>query len=557
MSNSRDNGRSEATDDSLASAWRAFRAGHYEQAEEGFEAILRKHPRDPGACDGLATLAAMAGVWEDAVAWQTKVVHYSPGSPSVLHRLGLYLGHLGRRLEAAGQFSEACRLGATHPGQWQDAVEMMRLTGHADLACSLAREGMRRFPAHAGLKSNYLVALSYTSVTASDYAREARRIGEQWAGLFQTGDKDDWKPQKRPQSGNLRLGWYSGDWGRHATAAFFYDLLPALSDLGCHHTLFHDGSRNDDWTTHFKGVANDWHVTANLTVDGLRRLMRQTELDVIFDIPGHFGVGRPELWASRVATLQIHWLGHAGTTGLPQLDYRIADTITEPPMEEIHSTERIIRLNCGSFTYRPVFDSGRGQQAPDGSVLRLGTCTAPAKWSSRTLDFWAAILRALPSVTLLIGREELAETMLRDWLFQRFQKRGIGSDRLVVESNPDTLKRLTVYASIDVALDSLDYNGVTTTCDALHCGVPVLTLPGERYINRTTASLLSRVGLDDWVCPNFESAAGKVSACVEDLAGFRSRRPVRVDCVRRSVIRQAAPLARELLRQINLLASGK
>ena len=50
-----------------------------------------------------------------------------------------------------------------------------------------------------------------------------------------------------------------------------------------------------------------------------------------------------------------------------------------------------------------------------------------------------------------------------------------------------------------MGLDTFPYSGATTTFAALCMGVPVLTLTGKNYISRQSASILSVVGLQNWI----------------------------------------------------------
>jgi predicted O-linked N-acetylglucosamine transferase (SPINDLY family) len=46
-------------------------------------------------------------------------------------------------------------------------------------------------------------------------------------------------------------------------------------------------------------------------------------------------------------------------------------------------------------------------------------------------------------------------------------------------------------------LDNYPYNGVTTTCESLYVGVPVVSLHGRNGVSRSGLSLLSTLGLGE------------------------------------------------------------
>jgi predicted O-linked N-acetylglucosamine transferase (SPINDLY family) len=54
-------------------------------------------------------------------------------------------------------------------------------------------------------------------------------------------------------------------------------------------------------------------------------------------------------------------------------------------------------------------------------------------------------------------------------------------------------------ASTDIALDTMPYNGATTTLDALWMGVPVVALAGDRSVARSGISIMHTVGLPELV----------------------------------------------------------
>ena len=60
------------------------------------------------------------------------------------------------------------------------------------------------------------------------------------------------------------------------------------------------------------------------------------------------------------------------------------------------------------------------------------------------------------------------------------------------------------FGRVDIALDTTPFSGGTTTCDALWMGTPVVTAPGERSWSRSAASILTTLGLQDWVADSQE-----------------------------------------------------
>ncbi len=120
--------------------------------------------------------------------------------------------------------------------------------------------------------------------------------------------------------------------------------------------------------------------------------------------------------------------------------------------------------------------------------------------------------------------------MVAGRLAELFAGGGIDPARLEFHRFTPHTECLTQYRRVDLALDTLPYNGGLTTCEALWMGVPVVTCPGETFAGRHSLSHLSNVGLTETIARDFDEYAEIAAALAHDLprlaalrAGLRER----------------------------------
>jgi protein O-GlcNAc transferase len=80
------------------------------------------------------------------------------------------------------------------------------------------------------------------------------------------------------------------------------------------------------------------------------------------------------------------------------------------------------------------------------------------------------------------------------------------------------------FAGVDIALDNYPYNGVTTTCESLYVGVPVITLYGRNGVSRSGLSLLGTLGLSELAASAFEQYVQIAVALGSDLSRLEQLR---------------------------------
>ena len=146
-----------------------------------------------------------------------------------------------------------------------------------------------------------------------------------------------------------------------------------------------------------------------------------------------------------------------------------------------------------------------------------------AKLSDDVLALWLEVLAAVPGSRLLLrtGEGRAAEERIHAALAGR----GLSPERVILRGRTSTrLEYLKLYWDVDLALDPFPYNGVTTTCDALWMGVPVLTLAGSMSLSRCGVRFLSNVGLSELITSSPEEYLRVATELAKDLDRLGSLR---------------------------------
>ena len=84
---------------------------------------------------------------------------------------------------------------------------------------------------------------------------------------------------------------------------------------------------------------------------------------------------------------------------------------------------------------------------------------------------------------------------------------------------------MRAYGDADVALDTWPYPGVTTTCEALWMGVPVVSMQGHTSHSRVAQSIVHAAGLQDLIARDADEF---VSMAVSLAGNVERRRALRV-----------------------------
>ncbi len=306
------------------------------------------------------------------------------------------------------------------------------------------------------------------------------------------------------RSANPRVGFFSADFNNHAVGLLTRTLFKAIEVAGADVHLYSFSPRSDEVTDSFRNSIKQFTDLSRWSNKQILEVVRSDKLDIAFDMMGHTGERRTELFAHGLAPLHVNYLGYPGTLGSEFHDYIIADPFTIPGSMEGFYTEKVIRLpHCyqpnNSMREKPLdFDL----TTRTNSEFIFASFNATFKLSSEYARIWAKILTACPDSKLWIyTNHQTTRQNILDFFFAK----GIKKERLFFCGSVSVLDHLYRHNSIDLLLDSTPYGAHTTASDALWMGVPVLTNPGNTFASRVAASICKAHGENQFIAEGINS----------------------------------------------------
>jgi len=475
------------------------------------------------ACDALGTTLVVLAKLDEAVAAFQRGITLDASLPSLHNGLGGALLNSRRYDESAQAFARARALAPGSVIFWRQHAAALVRAHRADEAIALLREGCGVFPEDLILRTQLVSTLNYADVPALDRLEHSRALGR----LFdRAGGKAPTFANTRDPARRLRVGLLSGDWFDHPVAHFISPLFthrPAGLDL-----YVYDASRKRDHINRrLRPLAQAWREVDRLGDAAVAARMRADGIDLAVDLGGHTIDSRVAVMAFHPAPVGVAYPGYPGTTGMSSVGWRLVDHHTDPPGADAWHTERLAHLDPCFLCFPPPEGAPEVAAPPAGrdGPITFGSFNNPSKLSASVLQLWARVLGATPGSTLLLKGVGFEVPAVRERLQRAAAEAGIDPTRLTVLPITATpAEHLATYARVDIALDTSPYHGTTTTCEALWMGVPVVTLAGETHVSRVGVSLLSAVGLPEWIAASPDAYLALASGLARDRAALAAHR---------------------------------
>jgi protein O-GlcNAc transferase len=469
-------------------------------------------------------------------------------------------GKLARSLVA---YSQALDSYPDFPEALNNLGLALRSLGRLDEALQCFERALRINPGLTPAQSNLLLMLLYSPNVAPEVIADAHR---QWGNQF----SDVLRPQ-RPGSTRrqLRIGYVSTGFKQNAERFFTEPILRHHDRRRFEIYCYANVSDPDRWTRRFRRLADHWRDILSLSDEQAAHRIRRDGIAILVDLTGHMADSRLSIFAKRPAPIQVSFPTYPATSGLKSADFRISDAYADPVgMTEHLHTEKLVRLPHIYVPYRPPEEAPEVNELPavQRSFVTLGSLQRRPKISGPMLELWATILKRVPGARLLFHYNyNVSATVapeIRNPILQVLARNGVDSTRVRFVGGLPHRLHLELYHEIDISLDTFPYNGMTTTCDSLWMGVPVVTLAGRSHITRTSGSFLGALGLTDWIA---ESPRDYVRIAVSMARNTTALAALRIglrDRMRKSAVCDGAGYTRALERAYlemwrNLKASNR
>ncbi len=504
--------------------------------EEGTQSFARALRHDPDNADIYLNRAKALWAMErfdDALLDYHRTLRLKPDNAHALFSCAMLMTRMRRHREAVDYFKRLRQADPDYP--YARGAEF-----HARAQiCDWSDEERRRSDLAEEVLQGAKAAMPFSFLSVTDSAAAQRQCATTHAQDRYPALPDTQRSARVFQHQRIRLAYVSGDLRNHPVTHL---IVGAIEQ--------HDRQRFEIIAISFKPPegsrvgqrahdAFDRFVYFGGRSDAdVAAMLRSMEIDIAVDLAGCTEGNRLGIFSHRAAPVQATYLGYAGTTGAPYIDYLVADEVVVPEGEERWYTEQVVRL---PYCYLPNDDRRaialrptRAEVGLPEDALVFCAFTNAYKINPPVFDLWMQLLKGASGSVLWL-REMGAEA--RDNLRREANVRGVDAGRLLFAPRvADMADHLARQSLADLFLDTFPYNAHSTACDALWSGVPVITCAGQSFASRVAASAISAMGLPELIAASLEDYGRKAL----DLA----RQPEHLQTLRRRLgqKRAGAPL---------------
>ena len=552
--------------------------GKLQEAAAACRQALSCRPDLPTAHNNLGNLHAVQERFDEALAAYSRAIQIKPNFAEAHHNRGLALLKLGRPNEAVASCQKALSYKpdyvAAHVilghalrdvGRREEAEISYQRAVALDPDCGEARLGwaVAAIPVVADSTADAAAATEQFRDRLNTLTQWSRANPGKWGEAvgtiqpfylaYRPGDLSDslsrygdlasaeasayWKPtaarSSRPERGRIRLAVVSGQLRRHPVwEVILRGLIAHLDRERFEIFLYHTGAALNEATTWASAQVARFVQGPKPIRQWLDELCEAQPDAILYPEVG-MDSNTCTLASLRLAPLQIAAWGHPITTGMPTIDWFVSGELLESPQAQQHYREKLIRLpGTGVHTEFSALEKEYwGGPERRNDVVRFALCQQPLKFDPQDDVLLARIAKAVGAAEFWLATPvnmPWAAAKLRGRISAAFRAEGLDPEEYLRATPWLPRQQFSSFLDeMDIYLDCPAFSGYTTAWQALHCGLPIVTLEGPYLRQRLAAGLMRQVGATEGVTESREeyvaTAVRWANEC-RDTGRWRERR---------------------------------
>lgn len=500
-----------------------LKQGKQEEALSHYQQALALEPQYLDAYLGLGCALIYKSQFEAATTCFHQAIAINPERYEIYHNQGVALANQNQVEEAISCFQKALELKPDfveaywqsqlilpifYDTQEQIAVWRQRfcrglnnLIQQADLDTLLGRKDALR-----GLeKSTATFYLGYQGLKD----RGVQRKYGNFIHRLMASNYPQWvSPLPNPllsRTDKIRVGYLSAHLRQHTIAKLILGWLKHCDRQTFEIYSYHIDERVDLKTEEFCSYSDKfYHIYGNL--DALCQQVISDRLHILVFTDIGMDSRITPVAGLRLAPWQCMAWGHPITSGLPTIDYYLSSDLMEPQNAQSHYCENLVRLPNISICYeKPVIPELKKTRSDfhfrEDAIVYL-SCQSLFKYLPQFDYIFAKIAQRVPQAqfAFISGPGTAISAKFEARFRQAFANYNLNSEDHCVflpAQNQEDYFNLNLVA--DIFLDTFSWSGGNTTLEAIACGLPVVTCPGEFMRSRHSYGILQMMGMTETI----------------------------------------------------------
>ena len=315
-------------------------------------------------------------------------------------------------------------------------------------------------------------------------------------------DNKEFNNQNLIDKKKITLGYFSPDFCEHAVSNQFKQILKLHDKKKFEIIGFYLNSKQDEKLYEMKTYFDKFFDINQMSTEDIIRLTQVHKVDIAIDLAGYTYSNRYQIFNHRCAPLQVSYLGFAGSTGLNNMDYLIADKTVIPDSCRKFYSEKIIYM---PNTFMPGDDTQKISEKnfkrkdfgiPDNAVIYC-CFNKSYKITPEIFNTWINIINKVENSILWLN---ISNDQTKLNIINYAKKMGLNSNKIFFTDRSKKYEDyLEKHSLADIFLDTFPYSAHSTGYASLISGVPIVTYKSETFATNVCSSLLMEADLQELI----------------------------------------------------------